>query len=77
MSEEGKLPTFQFEDLLNDDQKLYEWMVAIATGTGLAKVENVPKEAGQVIKLGERVGYLTQTCCGLVYLARSYKGFLN
>ena len=77
MSEEGKLPTFQFEELLNDDQKLYDWMVTIATGTGLAKVENAPKEEGQVIKLGERVGYLTQTCCGLVYLVENYKETLK
>ena len=66
MSEEGNLPTFEFEKLLNDDQELYTWLVTLATQTGLAKVENAPKEPGQVIKLGERVGYLAQTSSGLV-----------
>ena len=67
MSEEGNLPTFEFEKLLNDDQELYKWLVTLATQTGLAKVENAPKEPGQVIKLGERVGYLAQTSSGLVF----------
>jgi hypothetical protein len=66
MSEEGNLPTFEFEKLLKDDQELYKWLVALATQTGLAKVENAPKESGQVMKLGERVGYLAQTSWGLV-----------
>ena len=41
------------------------WLVTQATKTGLAKVENAPKELGQVIKLGERVSHVVQTCYGL------------
>ena len=66
MTDEQKVPTFQFEKLLNDEEEVYKWLVTLATKTGLAKVENTPKELGQVIKLGERVGYVVQTCYGLV-----------
>ena len=66
MTDEEKVPTFQFEHLLNEEEEVYKWLVTLATKTGLAKVENTPKELGQVIKLGERVGYLAQTSCGLV-----------
>ena len=68
MHEEGNLPTFQFEKLLNDEQELYKWLVTVATQTGLARIQNAPKEPGQVLKLGERVGYLAQTSFGFVCL---------
>ena len=66
MTNQGNLPTFQFDKLLDDEEEMYKWLVTLATQTGLAKVENAPKEPGQVIKLGERVGWLTQTSYGLV-----------
>ncbi len=66
MSEEGMLPTFQFEKLLNDEREVYEWLVTVATQTGVAKIENAPKELGEIFKLAEQVGYLAQTSCGLV-----------
>ena len=52
---------------MNDDDELYQWLVTLATQTGLAKVENAPKEPGKVIKLVERVGYFSQTSFGLVF----------
>ena len=68
LSEEGNIPTFQFQELLNDDQELYKWLVTLETETGVAKVENAPKEANQLPVLGERVGYLMRNCYGLVSL---------
>ena len=68
MFEEGNLPTFQFEKLLSDEQELYKWLVTVATQTGLARIQNAPKEPGQVIKLGKRVGYLVHTIYGFVYI---------
>ena len=73
MTDEEKVPTFQFEKLLNDEEEVYKWLVILATKTGLAKVENTPKELGQVIKLGERVGYLAQTSFGLVSNNKLFK----
>ncbi len=66
MSEEGNLPTFQFEKLLNDEQELYEWLLTVATQTGVAKIENAPKDLGELFKLGERVGYIAPTIYGFV-----------
>jgi hypothetical protein len=66
MSEEGNMPTFQFKKLLNDEQELYKWLVTMITQTGIARVENAPKEKGQLQILGERVGYLMETTYGLV-----------
>jgi hypothetical protein len=68
MSEGGNMPTFQFKKLLNDDQELYKWLVTMITQTGIARVENAPKEKGQLQILGERVGYLMETTYGLVSL---------
>ena len=68
LSEEGNLPTFQFQKLLNDDQELYKWLVTLEIETGIAKIENAPKEGNQLPVLGERVGYLMRICYGLVSL---------
>ena len=66
MSDEGKLPTFQFDKLLKDDEELYKWLVEIATHTGMTKVANVPGGPGHTGTLGDRVGYLMTTTYGLV-----------
>ena len=63
-SEEGKLPTFDFEKLLKDDREFYDWLTSLATGTGIAKLENVPRERNQLQLLGDRVGYLMETVYG-------------
>ena len=63
-SEEGKLPTFDFEKLLKDDLELYNWLVVLATGTGIAKLRNVPKEPNQLQLVGDRLGYLVKTVYG-------------
>ncbi|CAB4003883.1 Hypothetical predicted protein [Paramuricea clavata] len=68
LSEEGNLPTFQFQKLLNDDQELYKWLVTLEIETGIAKIENAPKEGNQLPVLGERVGYLMRICYRLVSL---------
>ena len=74
---DGQLPNFQFDTLLNDDQELYKWLVTMTTRTGLAKVENAPQREGEVLRLGERVGYLTNTIYGLVFLITSKLIFLS
>jgi hypothetical protein len=51
----------QTSPLVCTKKKSRKWLVTLATQTGLAKVENAPKEPGKVIKLGERVGYFAQT----------------
>lgn len=66
MSEEKNIPTFQFDKVLNDEQELYSWLVTLATQTGIAKLQNAPKERDQLQILGERVGYLVQTSYGSV-----------
>ncbi|XP_028410876.1 gamma-butyrobetaine dioxygenase-like [Dendronephthya gigantea] len=74
MSEKSNLPVFQFDELMADDEVLYKWMVAIATQTGIAKIENAPKEAGHIRKMGERVGYLVQSTFGVVSQVKAFSG---
>ena len=66
MSDAKNMPTFQFENILRDEQELYNWLVTLATQTGISKVENVPKERDQLLRLRESVGYLLPTTYGYV-----------
>ncbi|XP_028410830.1 gamma-butyrobetaine dioxygenase-like [Dendronephthya gigantea] len=66
MSQERKLPTFQFDKLLKDDKELFKWLVEIATRTGITKIENAPSGSGHLGTLGHRVGYLMTTSYGLI-----------
>jgi isopenicillin N synthase-like dioxygenase len=68
MSKEQNMPTFEFEKLLNDEQEVYKWLRTLISETGITKIENTPKEKGQLLKLSERVGYLMQLSYGLVSL---------
>ena len=63
-SEEGKLPTFDFEKLLKDDRELYNWLVTLVAGPGIARLENVSPKSNQLERLGERVGFLLETNYG-------------
>ena len=64
MSEEEKLPTFQFDSLLNDEEQLYKWLVELVTKTGIARIQNAPQKTGALTLLGNKVGYLVSTTYG-------------
>lgn len=66
MTEDGNMPTFQFVKLLHDDEELYKWLMTIISDTGIAKIENAPKEKGHLPRLAERIGYFMRTSHGLV-----------
>ena len=62
--ENGTLPVFDFHELLEDDKLLYKWLVTLTCETGIAKLKNIPLEREQLIRLGDRAGYLVSTNYG-------------
>ena len=62
--ENGTLPVFDFHELLEDDKLLHKWLVTLTCETGIAKLENIPLERQQLIRLGDRAGYLVSTNYG-------------
>ena len=58
------MPVFDYQQLMENDYTLYQWLVELAFKTGIAKIENIPVEKLQLQKLGNRVGYLVSTNYG-------------
>lgn len=62
--EEGKLPVFDFQRMLKDDNELFNWLVTLATRTGVARLQNVPRKRNQIRLLEDKLGYLMATNYG-------------
>ncbi|XP_072039019.1 gamma-butyrobetaine dioxygenase-like [Amphiura filiformis] len=60
-----KIPTFQYDDIMNSDQTLYDWLQAVVT-YGLSVIKKAPTECNTIDKLGNRVFFLKQTHYGKV-----------
>ena len=59
----GNIPTFKFEELMNEDEELYNWLNVLNT-KGLAVVSGAPTETGVVQSLAERVAFVKTTIYG-------------
>ncbi|XP_071809548.1 gamma-butyrobetaine dioxygenase-like [Asterias amurensis] len=59
----GNIPTFKFEELMNEDEELYNWLNVLNT-KGLAVVSGAPTETGVVQSLAERVAFVKTTTYG-------------
>ena len=64
LGEQGNVPLFEFDKIINDDDELYKWLVTLVNTTGVAKIVNVPTEIGQLEKIGQKIGYLAATFYG-------------
>ena len=51
------------EQLLKDDQILYDWLTALEE-TGLVLVSNAPQVEGQLEKIANRIAFARMTCFG-------------
>ena len=60
---QGKIPRYDFQDVIEDDMKLFEWMHSLHS-KGIALVTNTPLEPGGVNKLSTRVGHAKTTHYG-------------
>ena len=60
---QGKIPRYDFQEVIEDDFKLYEWMNSLHS-EGIALVTNTPLQPGEVSKLCARVGYSKTTHYG-------------
>lgn len=59
------IPTFQFDDILQSHQTMYDWLQALMTH-GLALIKSAPQEPNTIDRLGKRVFFLKQTHYGKV-----------
>ena len=62
---QGNIPRHDFQGVIKDDLKLYEWMHSLHS-KGIALVTNTPLETGGVNKLSARVGHAKTTHYGWV-----------
>ena len=60
---ERALQFFSFDDLMTNDRKLYDWLIALRD-LGIAVIRNAPRETGQLQKIGGRVAFLQPSCFG-------------
>lgn len=58
-----KIPSFDYKDIINEDQALYSWMESLV-GRGLVIVRNAPHDEKNVQNICDRVGYERFTCYG-------------
>eukprot|EP00057_Strongylocentrotus_purpuratus_P030705 XP_782480.1 PREDICTED: gamma-butyrobetaine dioxygenase [Strongylocentrotus purpuratus] len=58
-----KIPSFDYKDIINEDQALYSWMESLV-GRGLVIVRNAPHDEMNVQNICDRVGYERFTCYG-------------
>ncbi|XP_077989242.1 gamma-butyrobetaine dioxygenase-like [Glandiceps talaboti] len=66
----NNLPTFQFEDVMSNDNTLLEFLEGLRD-IGLILVKNTPTEMGQVEKFGGRVSHIRVTNYGAGFSVRS------
>ncbi|XP_022082653.1 gamma-butyrobetaine dioxygenase-like [Acanthaster planci] len=59
----GRIPTFDFQKLLQDDLELYNWLDVLNT-KGLAVVKGAPAKKGTMLQLAEKVAYMKKTSYG-------------
>jgi len=62
---QGKIPRYDFAEVIEDDRKLYEWLNSLHS-MGIALVTNTPLQSDEGYKLCERVGYHKTTHYGYV-----------
>ncbi|XP_071947758.1 gamma-butyrobetaine dioxygenase-like [Antedon mediterranea] len=65
-----KLAKFSFQDLMNDDDALYSWMVSLHTH-GINLVTGMGTERDASLTLTERVGHPRSTCYGIDWEVKS------
>lgn len=60
---QDKIPRHDFHEVMEDDYKLYEWLVSLHS-LGIALVTNTPLKTGECFKLCSRVGFSKTTHYG-------------
>lgn len=58
-----KIPKFKFEDILNKDDVLFDWLKALHE-IGLCVLTEAPQKPGALDAIGKRVAYLRETVYG-------------
>jgi gamma-butyrobetaine dioxygenase len=58
-----KIPTFEFDAVLNDEKSLLDWMLTLRR-SGVTVLIGVPRKLGQLERLSDVVGFLKNTFYG-------------
>jgi len=67
---QGNIPEFDFEQALEDDKVLYDWMVALEE-YGITILKNTPKKLGQLERLAKKVSFIQVTHYGPYWQLRT------
>ena len=60
---QDKIPTFLFDDIMNTDQAMYDWLQAMLIH-GFSVIKKAPQECDTIDRIGNRVFFLKQTHYG-------------
>lgn len=58
-----QLPTLAFEEVLHSDESAYKWLVTLKR-TGIVLLTGAASRQGELLKLGQRIGFLRLTFYG-------------
>ena len=58
-----RVPRLKFDDILNDKEVEFEWLNSLYR-YGITLVTDIPVQEGQLVRLGDLVGYLRMTAYG-------------
>ncbi|XP_023707783.1 gamma-butyrobetaine dioxygenase isoform X2 [Cryptotermes secundus] len=70
------LKKYDFNDILNSDATLLDWLENIAT-YGIALIDNTPPQEDQLRRVADRVGFIRRTQYGEEYMVKHQPGTSN
>ncbi|XP_063145626.1 gamma-butyrobetaine dioxygenase [Candoia aspera] len=61
-----ELPTMSFEEVLHSDESAYKWLLTLKK-VGIVLLTGAPIKQGEILKLGQRIGFLRLTFYGTTW----------
>ncbi|MHC8413497.1 gamma-butyrobetaine dioxygenase [Pseudomonas sp. Hz4] len=65
-----KLPVFEYQALMNDDDALLQWLLAVRD-IGLTQVRGVPTEPGSLKLIAQRISFIRESNFGVLFNVQS------
>ena len=63
-----QLPVFEYQALMNDNQALLQWLLAVRD-VGLTQVRGVPTEPGSLKLIAQRISFIRESNFGVLFLS--------
>ncbi|KAM4617292.1 gamma-butyrobetaine dioxygenase [Discoglossus pictus] len=61
-----QIPTMSYEDVLSNDHSTYQWLCALRR-VGIVLLEGAPIKQGELVRLGQRIGFMRHTFYGYTW----------